>query len=199
MFTAQFLEGLPDAWAEVDAIACGWSPESPQARWVDDRVGIADAAGRPLLRIDLAYEHSYTFAREVRSSASVVVIGASGNCLVVKPHTREVRSFADRQEAFIESVERPEDLGEPANAFGFIVSSVFDLWHLDEDGNELWHVETLAIGGMVLNGVHAGLLNGSAQWDQPDGWAKFSVDLKTGQLVQAPEPYWSQWHKSIFR
>lgn len=199
MYTAQFLEGLPEAWAQVDAIACGWSPEPPRAPRVNDRVGIADAAGRPLLRIDLAYEYSYTFAREVRSSASVVVIGAGGNCHVVKPHAREVRSFADRHQAFIESVERPDDLGEPANAFGFIVSSVCDLWHLDEDGNELWHVETLAIGGMFLIGVDAGVLNGSAQWDQPDGWATFSVDLKTGQLVQTPEPYWSQFHKRIFR
>lgn len=199
MYTAQFLDGLPEAWSQVEAIVCGWSPKSPQAPWVDDRVGIADAAGRPLLRIDLAYEHSHAFAREVRSSADVVVIGAGGYGLVVKPLAREVRSFADRHGTFIESVERPEDLGEPADAFGFIVSSVFDLWHLDEDGTERWHIETLAIGGMAVSGVSAGLLTGSAQWDQPDGWAKFAVDLKTGQLVQAPEPYWSQWHKGIFR
>ena len=51
---------------------------------------------------------------------------------------------------------------------------------LDQHGNLLWQSAPLAIDGVSIGSVRDGSVFGQGEWDPPDGWLPFKLDLVNG-------------------
>jgi len=66
----------------------------------------------------------------------------------------------------------------------FYVATASGLYCIDKTGHIVWHNDSLAIDGVVLEEWDGPHLVGSGDFDPPDGWEDFVLDKHTGQLIK---------------
>lgn len=58
------------------------------------------------------------------------------------------------------------------------------LFCLDKSGNTLWRNTNLGVDGVIVKKFADNKVYGSGEWDPPDDWVEFILDLKTGEKVK---------------
>ena len=67
--------------------------------------------------------------------------------------------------------------------FLLFATSASQVYRLTDDGAVKWISKQVGIDGVVLQRIVENRLHGSGEWDPPDGWASFVLDLDTGQSM----------------
>jgi len=66
------------------------------------------------------------------------------------------------------------------NANYIYVADAFGIFCISQDGEVLWHTDGLAIDGVVINNFTDDKIFGEGEYDPPNGWKPFILDIKTG-------------------
>ncbi len=64
-----------------------------------------------------------------------------------------------------------------------LVASAERLFCVAGDGTLLWQSCELGIDGVIVDLVADGVIRGRGEWDPPDGWHPFLLDLTSGERV----------------
>jgi hypothetical protein len=66
-----------------------------------------------------------------------------------------------------------------------LVASCERLFAVRVDGDLVWTTEVIGIDGVVIDRVVGTRIEGQGEWDPPDGWRPFRVDLRSGDLLHS--------------
>jgi hypothetical protein len=129
----------------------------------------------PLLRVDLYPDSSSESA--VFQDAIVwrdnVFVGLGHTVYVIDPKTR--LGFAVRLENYFAAFNSGEDY--------LLVVSADALLRMTADGKVLWKTPGLGLDGVTINRVGNGCVEGQGEWEPPEGWRPFKLQLESGRLV----------------
>jgi hypothetical protein len=91
----------------------------------------------------------------------------------------------------------PLDQGQPITTrfdtyFGYLyptddlllVATAKNLHGFNPDGTKKWSSPLLGIDGVVIRHIEQDVIYGEGEWDPPDGWEPFRVDLHTGRILK---------------
>lgn len=169
---AAFHAALGPTWTAMEPVRLGRVPAVPGT--ADRFVTVESDKGR-LLRVDL-YGRGDAF-EDARVWSDFVVIGWGDHVYLVNVRTRQASTF-DLEVYF----QRMRPTGDR-----LLVTSGQRMFCFTPDGALLWRSDIVGIDGVSIDRVEGNVIHSSGEWDPPDGWRPFSLDLRTGQRLGAEE------------
>lgn len=181
---------IDQPWLEMDPVRVGAIPSGLGT--ADQYILLSDES-RPLLRVD-AYGDSELCQPFSHSMVwrGFLVIGWGACVYLIDIVSREVTECPlEEHEWYCSAIHAGDDY--------LLAASNERLYRLAPDGSLVWCSERVAIDGIIIDSVEAGVIKGQGECDPPDGWRDFAIYLDTGQLI-APErkTFWARL-RSLFR
>lgn len=126
----------------------------------------------PILRVGLpAADH---FSAELVWEG-FVVIGFEDRVCLVDPFTAEITNF--QMEGYFGSF-------HPGAGY-LLLASATRVYRLEPEGRLAWTSQPVGLDGVVLGEITSdGRILGSGEWDPPDGWVPFTLDLESGASLR---------------
>ena len=146
-----------------------------------DAVIVVMKGAAPIARIDVHFADEYHFKLEAIEWAGWIVIGFGarivmlrldgGPQLVTSLSERTPAYFCDYFQGFVST---PDYL---------LLSSGTRVFRIGRDGEVIWKSVEVGLDGVNVHDVEADAVEGSGQWDPPDGWRPFALSLSTGLRI----------------
>ncbi len=133
------------------------------------------------LRIDVAAVQECNCFQAVRMAGTKAYIGYGGRVFIVDCVTGGV-AMHQMDGYFCEFFDAAE-LETSGEDFVILASSAYELFAFGRDGVLLWKTTQLGIDGVLVHRATLTHIEGSGEWDPPDGWEPFSLARRTGERI----------------
>ena len=138
-----------------------------------------DETPKYLFRIYL-YDESDSF-HEIKCSDRSVVVGCGQKVHVFDIYNKAVKSI--KLKGYFGHLYSTDDLESHIFSESVLVASAMDIVCVSQVGEVLWQSPCLAVDGVVVSDIESGIVTGSGDYDPPDGWEDFRLDLKSGTII----------------
>ncbi len=174
MTSARFAEWLETEWLHVPVVAAGHGDQ--HSGRTPDAYVLVEASSR--LRIDVYLRDRGTGGfRDVVVWRDYVAVGLGDSAFLVSRVDRTYTSilFDD----YFGSFTAMDDY--------LLVASGSRLTRFDPDGRPLWTADDLGVDGVLVHAAGPTTIAGQGQWDPPDGWRPFTLDARSGRVIDDRE------------
>lgn len=184
-FQTQLHMQLDPAWTDVCAINLDMARDSSNP---PDACILVYGDGAPLVRLNIHRPGEVVHDRmEAIAWGEWIMAGFSARVVAVR-----LRDGAQHTTLMCEQ--------EPPNFAAFFYDFLHEdavciartderLFRFGADGRLLWKSEELGYDGVVVHDITNNFVDGSGQFDAPDGWRPFRISLATGQAIdEARQP-----------
>ncbi|MBN1429987.1 MAG: hypothetical protein JXB07_16580 [Anaerolineae bacterium] len=62
------------------------------------------------------------------------------------------------------------------------------LLRFDANADMVWEAHSLGIDGVLVHNIDGYCVSGDGEWDPPGGWLPFTLDLRTGHVIEQQHP-----------
>ena len=168
MVTAKFSNTIDQSWTAINTVRIGNIPDHYPT---PDRYVTVSSNDKPLLRIDIHADPDDTRQFEdIAVYRNSILIGFGHHVYYINPadlsHTAiNLGSYFAQFHPFNNHV---------------LAASGERLFKIGTNGSLLWKTARIGIDGVKVNSVCKGVIKGEGDWDPPDGWRPFAIDLETG-------------------
>lgn len=159
-------------WTNLPGVALG---RLPTGQGTPVLFGLVACAGHPERRLDLYGEPGSDtyFASQALVWGDWIAVGFGWRLFLVSTAEWSVRTL-----------ELPSYFQEfRAESDYLLVVFGSGLGRVGLRGTVVWQNDALAIDGVEIDAIDAGVIRGRGEWDPPGGWRPFAVSLADGQPV----------------
>ena len=158
-------------WTSMEPVRLGQLPGGLGT--ADQFVTLEDEL-EPLLRVDLycVDDECYAFEKPLIWQ-DFLVIGWGHHLYILEFNGHQVLTIA--LDSYFASLYPFEDF--------LLVSSAENLNCIERNGTLRWQSCRLGIDGVIIDRVEDGIIHGQGEWNPPNGWRYFRLNLKTGENV----------------
>ena len=144
------------------------------------RVAVAFGTG-DRLRIDVAEVDEYCCFQAVRMDGTKAYIGYGERVFIVDSVTEHV--VIHHMDGYFCEFFDADELESTAVDFSVLASSASELFAFGRDGGLLWKTTQLGIDGVMVHSASPTEIEGSGEWEPPDGWEPFILSTSTGERI----------------
>jgi hypothetical protein len=170
-------EVVDSPWTRAPSIAIG---RVPAGRGTPLLYGLVERDGWPEWRIDVygdPGEETY-FRSAAVPWAGGIALGFGWHVYLITGPDRPVRTL--HLSRYFQDFRVGEDY--------LLVLFGAGLMRLGPTGEHIWENSDLAVDGVVVDAIEAGVIRGQGEWDPPGRWRPFAVSLADGRLINAGPP-----------
>jgi len=133
---------------------------------------------QPILNIKLDSNYSPTF-KQAEILDNLVVIGYGNHFLIFYYINKEIRVKKNLDGYFSE--------------FKIYKNNIFlatdsQLICFNIEGKQEWLTDNLGIDGVQINKIDETHIEGSGEWNPPNGWRDFALETNTGKIIPVNKP-----------
>lgn len=177
VFDAFFREAIEEPWLSTDGLTPGVAPPTlptPDAYLCIEKDGVA------FLRCDL-YTNSeeYHFNNECHIQNQNIIFGFGEKAYIVDLQNKQMRDIIDLGSYFM-TIQAINDPQPDSNSPSILIVSGDGIHCLDGQCELLWKRKDLGLDGVTLDRIDENRIFGQGDWDPPDGWRSFCLDLFSG-------------------
>lgn len=144
------------------------------------RVGVISDSGARL-RIDVAEAQECTCFQAVRIAGTKAYIGYGERVFIVDCVSEDI--VMHRMDGYFCEFFDAAELETSGEDFCMLASSASELLAFSPDGALRWKTTQLGIDGVLVHSVTPTCIEGSGEWDPPDGWEPFILARDTGKRI----------------
>jgi hypothetical protein len=166
-----FQRTIESPWTELEPIRVG---RIPPGIGTPDVFVIAEVNSRIRLRVDVYGGNECYVFQEAEIWNNWLVIGF-GETLHLVPLNGDLPITIDLESYFGHLYLHERIL---------LVATASHLYCINRDGTIEWVSGELGIDGVVVRGIEDGQIHGEGEWDPPDGWKPFLLQLSSGSPLR---------------
>lgn len=158
----------------------GWRPDRTA-----DVIGLVTHSGMPLFLVSVyAARGEYVCFREALVWRNWAVVGYGHSVYFVDLTTHESKQH------WLDAVSATMPyFGHLYPGYDhLLVATGSNIIRFDKAAEIVWASQDVGLDGVLIHDVDGERIRGDGEWDPPGGWLPFTMDLRTGQLIERERP-----------